>query len=76
MNQTIDWSIRLALNQSINQSIDKSIIQIVVSLAVGQSVSQLIIHLSDTKPVSQRVYSLLVGRRETQTPTQTKKDKK
>ena len=27
-----------------------------VGLAVGQSVSQLIIHLSDTKPVSQWVY--------------------
>ena len=70
INQPIDWSIRLALNQSI----DKSIIQIVVGLAVGQSVSQLIIHPSDTQPVSQWVYQF-VGRSERNPDTNTDKKK-
>ena len=43
-----------------------------VGLAVGQSVSQLIIHPSDTKPVSQWVYQF-VGRSERNPDTNTDK---
>ena len=43
-----------------------------VGLAVGQSVSQLIIHLSDTQPVSQWVYKF-VGRSERNPDTNTDK---
>ena len=45
-----------------------------VGLAVGQSVSQLIIHLSDTQPVSQWVYQF-VGRSERNPDTNTDKKK-
>ena len=45
-----------------------------VGLAVGQSVSQLIIHTSDTQPVSQWVYQF-VGRSERNPDTNTDKKK-